>query len=343
MHAETQKIAQDSSSAMADGWLRTYEMNARKRQRDAIRWERWEATNGRAKLFPHVGASPGRLVMSGASSPASSRRSSPIRRFQSPMSERRTSPARSESSTMGKNKNRGPQNKAQNGTSATGANAVPTASAPMSRAAFNYQTQPALPWNIAARNPAQHSAFAVPISSFCRPTPTLTNSLTCPADAAVPQTIQELSAVPIQPLPSVQPPAAAAPLTQLPSSIHTSQPFADVVPTSSAKDAKVAERSERRQSSIHPEETIKVGSDGPPKSRYRPRSRSPPGDRVRLYRERDYSGDNRVSRQYDYPVQPPAVRYAPRVLYDEYGYEYVCTGRRPTPYVLYELPPPRGY
>jgi hypothetical protein len=69
LHAETLRIADKTSSASAEVWLKTYEVNAQKRQRDAARWERWEATNGRVKLFPKSR----RQVMSGGSSPASSK------------------------------------------------------------------------------------------------------------------------------------------------------------------------------------------------------------------------------------------------------------------------------
>lgn len=37
LHTEAQKIEHSSSRATAEAWLKTYEMNARKRQRDAIR------------------------------------------------------------------------------------------------------------------------------------------------------------------------------------------------------------------------------------------------------------------------------------------------------------------
>jgi hypothetical protein len=73
LRTETLRIAREISSAMAESSLKTYEMNARKRQRDAVRWERWEAANGRVNLFRKAGATPRRHVTSGASSPASSK------------------------------------------------------------------------------------------------------------------------------------------------------------------------------------------------------------------------------------------------------------------------------
>lgn len=73
LHAETLRITHSSNSAKAEVWLKTYEVNAQKRQRDAARWERWEATNGRVKLFPKSR----RRMTSGISSPASTCRSSP--------------------------------------------------------------------------------------------------------------------------------------------------------------------------------------------------------------------------------------------------------------------------
>lgn len=54
LHNETLKIARETSSATAEVWLNRYEVNAQKRQRDAARWEHWEATSGRAKLFPNA-------------------------------------------------------------------------------------------------------------------------------------------------------------------------------------------------------------------------------------------------------------------------------------------------
>lgn len=102
------------------------------------------------------------------------------------MTERQPSPAASDSSTMSKNKNRRSKNRAQNNTSATGANALPTGgqTVPMTRAAFNHLTQPILPWNTTRVPPAfgspstilPNSAPATPISSFCRPVNPFSNS-----------------------------------------------------------------------------------------------------------------------------------------------------------------------
>jgi len=54
LQRETQRVAKDNDSGAAEMWLNRYEVNAKKRQVDAERWERWEATNGRAKLFPRA-------------------------------------------------------------------------------------------------------------------------------------------------------------------------------------------------------------------------------------------------------------------------------------------------
>ncbi|QDS68019.1 hypothetical protein FKW77_009463 [Venturia effusa] len=434
LHAETEKIARESgSSAIVTTWLKTYEMNARKRQRDSSRWERWEATNGRAKLFPKIRAN------STPSSPASN------------------------SSTMSKNKNRKSKNRARNNATATGANAVPTGgqTAPMSRAAFNHQGQPVLPLNsarvppafgspssIVARNAVPNSAPTTPISSFCRsgavpfnslsnhplpsnntlPVPCISKdttgslldaikAITHPIGstarggsfasssagqhaASFPQSLQQQPASTLQPLPAAQISAAAAPFIQRAQTIMPSSaavcatmetpPVAPPIQPISActgaaaiapiEDAQIIAEAVRRQSSICPEEVVKIESDGPelpqltrptrqspkiqtlereslrqreratgisriqylPESHYRSRSRTPPHDRKSLYRERDYF-DTRHLSTYDHLVQPHAVRHVPQVLYDEYGNEYVRTGRRPNPYVLYEPPPSRGY
>jgi hypothetical protein len=74
LHAETLRITHKTNSARAELWLKTYEMNAQKRQRDAMRWERWEASNARAKLFPKsVKSTLRRHTTSGGSSPTSSK------------------------------------------------------------------------------------------------------------------------------------------------------------------------------------------------------------------------------------------------------------------------------
>lgn len=106
-----------------------------------------------------------------------------------------------------------------------------------------------------------------------------------------------------------------------------------------------------------------------PRPTTRSRSRSPSCDRRRLAattRERDYPPSQTLTSTaqlpmvnsrvapirggeghdhfYDYPAQRPAARYVPRVLYDAYGNEYVRTApREPNPYVVYALPPARGY
>lgn len=141
------------------------------------------------------------------------------------MTERQPSPAASDSSTMSKNKNRRSRNRAQNNTSATGANALPTSgqTAPMTRAAFNHQTQPVLPWNTSQVPPAfgspsaiaPNSAPATPISSFCRPVNPFSNSgpskdttgsllaainaITRPAGSTAPASTAAVSASAVQP------------------------------------------------------------------------------------------------------------------------------------------------
>lgn len=85
--------------------------------------------------------------------------------------------------------------------------------------------------------------------------------------------MQQLSNVSLPPLPSAQPTAAGAPLTQLPPSTHTNAapnatlvaPFApsfQPVQSVASVEAQVAGRHKGRQASIHPEESIKVESDG---------------------------------------------------------------------------------
>jgi hypothetical protein len=185
--------------------------------------------------------------------------------------------------------------------------------------------------------------------------------------AMINQQSQRVAATTVMPASvTSQQPAAVAPIIsfRLPGAVSYNQ--TERVPPISGSAAAVSQRLETEAASrSEPSRRPRIDSaqyhDHP-----KPRSPSPLDDRrhlVHAYHERDYTALRRhVSvahppmalshvapfrsghdHYYEYPAQPPAARYTPHVLYDEYGNEYVRTApREPNPYVLYAPPPARG-